>query len=317
MTIRTATLLALPHIDPVRLYLADIHRFPLLTAQDEVRLGRLVVAGHQAAAELAHSGDDILPGRRSQLDQMVDEAERAVQQIVEANLRLVVAVAKRYRRSSLPLPDLIQEGNLGLLHAARRFDYRRGFRFSTSATGWISQAIARAIATKSRTIRLPLPLDRSLALVRPVLGCRPAAEPRSQWLERVTAMTGLSADQVDEAERHVRDVTSLSESLMGDDTLLVGDVVADPAAEAQFRGVEMQLVVDLVRDLLSLLNEREREVVQLRFGIDAPRRHTLEEVGQRYGLSQERVRQIEARALLKLRHPALRRDIGSDFLATA
>lgn len=317
MTAGSTQLWALPASDSVRLYLADIQRFPLLTGDDEIRLGRLLVAGQEAAAELVETNGDLGSDRRRQLAQAVEESERAIQRIIEANLRLVVSVAKRYQRSSLPLLDLIQEGNLGLLHAARRFDYRRGFKFSTAATGWISQAIARAVAAKGRTVRLPLTLDRSLALLRPVLDCRPAAESRSQWVGSLTAMTGLSPGQVDEAERYLRGVSSLSDSLGGDDSLTYGDVVEDPTAEAQFRGVEARLDAALVRDLLSLLTEREREVVRLRFGIDTGRRHTLEEVSRRYGLSMERVRQIEVRALRKLRRPAIRWDLGFDLLATA
>ena len=302
------------YTDLVRVYLDAINRYPLLTRQDEEHLGRRIAAGQEAARVLAEAGAGVGAVRRRELEEAVEQGEQAVQLLTEANLRLVVSVAKRYRRSSLSLLDLIQEGNLGLMQAARRFDYRRGFKFSTSATAWIRQAISRAIATKGRTVRLPVAVDRHLGLVRQAELNRQAFEPPAESIGRLLAETGLTSEQVAEARRHEREVTSLSEPLYEEENLCIGDVVEDPFSRAGFEEVEAEFLPAAVRHLLSVLDEREREVVRLRYGIDEAHRHTLEEVGERFHLSRERVRQIENRAIEKLLWPARRADVGLDAL---
>lgn len=301
--------------DLVRVYLDDISRHPLLSKQDEERLGRRIAAGHEAARQLVEGGSAMQSARRRELETAVELGEGAVQQLIESNLRLVVSVAKRYRRSPLSQLDLIQEGNLGLMQAAKRYDYRRGFRFSTSSIGWIRQAITRAIATKGRTIRLPLAMDRNFGLVRQAQVTSRASDSPARTAERMIAETGLTLEQAAEARRSVRQVVSLSEPLDEGGYLCVSDVVEDPLAEAAFDAVEAASVPSAVRKLLSVLDDREREVVRLRYGIDEPHRHTLDEVGRRFQVSRERVRQIENKAIAKLLRPACRAEMGFPALS--
>jgi RNA polymerase primary sigma factor len=299
--------------DLVRLYLNDIGRHALLTKDDEARLGAVIEAGAAARAELA--GDGVTPARRRALARDVRAAEEATDVFVKANLRLVVSVAKRYQSSGLPLLDLVQEGNLGLIHAVEKFDYKKGFKFSTYATWWIRQAITRGIANTGRTIRLPvhtgdlvLRLRKTVTLLESELGRRPTVEELAVSLDWTEA-------QVVDVLRVSSDPASLDAPMSEDSDDEFGDIVADMHAQSPFDAVAAAMLPDAVDRLLAPLNERERTVIRLRYGLDRGEPRTLDEVGAHFNLTRERIRQIESRAMSKLRHPSA--DVGDahDLLA--
>ena len=293
-----------PQEDLVRLYLNEIGRYPLLTKADEERLGRAVEDGQAAAAELAAAGE-LSPARRRELRAVVAAGERATTEFCQANLRLVVSIAKRYQASGVPLLDLVQEGNLGLLHAVEKFDYKKGFKFSTYATWWIRQAITRGIANTGRTIRLPVHagdlvnrVHRAQARLEVQLGRRPSHE-------ELGADLGLSPERVGEVLVMATDPVSISAPLSEDGDGELGDVMEDVTAPSPLDEVLANDVPLELARLLAVLDEREREIVRLRYGLDQGEPRTLEEVGERMHLTRERIRQIESRALCKLRHPSL------------
>ena len=293
-----------PQEDLVRLYLNEIGRYPLLTKADEERLGSAVALGLEAAAELA-GGATLSPARRRQLRARVVAGERATTEFCQANLRLVVSIAKRYQASGLPLLDLVQEGNLGLLHAVEKFDYKKGFKFSTYATWWIRQAITRGIANTGRTIRLPVHagdlvnrVQRAQARLEAQLGRRPAPE-------EVAAEVGLTPGRVVEVLAMSTEAVSISAPLSEDGDGELGDVIEDVTALSPLEEAMANAVPTELARLLAVLDEREREILRLRYGLDQGEPRTLEEVGERMHLTRERIRQIESRALCKLRHPSL------------
>jgi RNA polymerase sigma factor (sigma-70 family) len=296
-----------PEEDLVRLYLNDVGKYGLLTKDDEVRLAQTVEAGRDATAELAGTGN-LSPSRQRELRRLVRHGQEATDTFVTANLRLVVSIAKRYQASDLPLLDLVQEGNLGLIHAVDKFDWRRGFKFSTYATWWIRQAISRGIANTSRTVRLPvhagdlvIKLTRARARLEATLGRRPT-------IAELAADLGLEEHRVVELLRHVGEPLSLSESPRSDIDRELGDVVEDRSAVSPFDAAAASLLSGEVAKLLIVLDERERIILQLRFGLDCGQPRTLDEVGAHFNLTRERIRQIEARAMSKLRHPTLSPD---------
>ena len=294
-----------PQEDLVRLYLNEIGRYPLLTKADEERLGSAVALGLDAAAELARPGAPPSPGRRRQLRARVAAGERATTEFCQANLRLVVSIAKRYQASGLPLLDLVQEGNLGLLHAVEKFDYKKGFKFSTYATWWIRQAITRGIANTGRTIRLPVHagdlvnrVQRAQSRLEAQLGRRPAPE-------EVASEVGLTPGRVVEVLAMSTEAVSISAPLSEDGDGELGDVIEDVTALSPLEEAMANAVPTELARLLAVLDEREREILRLRYGLDQGEPRTLEEVGERMHLTRERIRQIESRALCKLRHPSL------------
>ena len=299
--------------DLVRLYLTDIGQFTLLTKDDEVRLAQAIEAGTAAREELEEKGKDLTPARKRELRE-IRGGEDAKRTFVESNLRLVVSIAKKYQASGLPLLDLIQEGNLGLMHAVEKFDWRKGFKFSTYATWWIRQAITRGIANTGRTIRLPVHAGDTLARLR-----RPAPASSSSSAARRPRPSSPSRsrcreEKVTEALRFALEPLSLSEPLREDGDAELGDVVEDRSAESPFEVAATALLPDEINRLLSPLDEREREILRLRFGLDRGEPRTLEEVGEHFNLTRERIRQIEARAMSKLRHPSS--DTGARDLLT-
>ena len=299
-----------PQEDLVRLYLNEIGRYPLLTKSDEERLGRAVEEGAAAAAELASadaagSGGRLPAARRRELRAIVAAGERATTEFCQANLRLVVSIAKRYQASGLPLLDLVQEGNLGLLHAVEKFDYKKGFKFSTYATWWIRQAITRGIANSGRTIRLPVHAGDLVNRVHRAQARLEAQLSRRPTLDELGADVGLPPERVGEVLAIANEPISISAPLSDDGEGELGDMIEDSTAPSPLDQVMADSVPGELARLLAVLDEREREILRLRYGLDQGEPRTLEEVGERMHLTRERIRQIESRALCKLRHPSL------------
>ena len=299
--------------DLVRLYLSDIGQYSLLTKDDEVRLAQVIEAGIRARTELSGADEEFGP-RRRELRRLIRDGESAQQIFVKSNLRLVVSIAKKYQASGLPLLDLIQEGNLGLMHAVEKFDWRKGFKFSTYATWWIRQAITRGIANTGRTIRLPVHAGDTLTRLQKArsrlelkLGRPPTQAELSEEVE-------LPEDKVVEALRFALEPLSLSEPLRDDGDAELGDIVEDRSAQSPFEVAATSLLSAEITRLLHPLDDREREILRLRFGLDRGEPRTLEEVGEYFNLTRERIRQIEARAMSKLRHPSS--DTGARDLLT-
>ncbi len=290
--------------DLVRLYLTDIGQYALLTKDDEVRLAKAIEAGKEAAQQMAEA-KELSTTQRRELRKIARAGEIAERQFVQSNLRLVVSIAKKYQASGLPLLDLIQEGNLGLMHAVEKFDWRKGFKFSTYATWWIRQAITRGIANTGRTIRLPVHAGDTLARLQKARSRLELKYGRPATLAELSAEVEMPEDKVTEALRFAAEPLSLSEPLREDGDAELGDVVVDRSAESPFEAAATALLPEEIQRLLAPLDEREREILRLRFGLDGVGEvRTLEEVGEHFNLTRERIRQIEARAMSKLRHPS-------------
>jgi RNA polymerase primary sigma factor len=300
--------------DALDRYLAEIAKRPLLTADDEQRLGAIIHAGREAAATLSGDLSFCRPEELATLTCLVAEAKRASHEFVQSNLRLVVSIAKRYRASGVPLMDLIQEGNLGLIHAVEKFDFRKGFRFSSYATWWIRQAITRAIANTERPIRLPVRTGDAVAKVRRASTDLESDLGRTPSIQELAAVTGLRSEKVTEALQAGRRPVSIFEPLGSDGDALVGDLVADPAASAALDEVVTAGLADQVMALLGTLGEKERQVVSLRYGLDQGKPRTLAEVASSFGVTGEGIRQLEKRALSKLRVSSAALG-GADLLA--
>jgi RNA polymerase primary sigma factor len=291
----------------VRQYLTEIGTHPLLTAAEEVELAQLMESGRQAAATLAaRAGAGRSPSgamSRRRLEALVTAGNEAKRRFIQANLRLVVSIAKRYQSAGLPLLDLIQEGNLGLIRAVERFEPARGCKFSTYATWWVRQSIHRAIADKARTIRVPMHMldnvrriNRSATRLRHGLG-------REATLEELSRDCGLPVGTVHDALRLLPDSISLQLPI-GEDDCELADLIEDRDAEVPFERADAALRGDAVRAALETLSDREQKILTLRFGLGGVTPQTLEQVGQDFRLTRERIRQIEAKALTRLRHPA-------------
>ena len=297
--------------DPVRMYLQEIGRFPLLTPQQEVELAMQAEAGTRAEDQLAetdsHSADE-----RLILERAVRQADKARKRLVEANLRLVVSIAKKYVGRGLVLLDLIQEGNLGLIRAVEKFDYRKGFKFSTYATWWIRQSMQRAVAEKSRTVRLPNSLHDTLVTLNSTRNRLLSELGREPTPEELSEESGLSFDAVVEAQL-VNDSVSL-EAPVGEDGAVLGDFVAHHDEEDPVRETEKASAIESLREAINRLPEREAYILSMRVGFEDGLPRTHEEIGGNLGLGPTRVRSIEKLALSKLRHPAfgLRED-AMDF----
>ena len=300
--------------DLVRLYLTDIGQYPLLTKEGEVRLAQQIEAGVEARTALAAKDDSLAPARKRELKRNLKRGDDAQRTFVQSNLRLVVSIAKKYQASGLPLLDLIQEGNLGLMHAVEKFDWRKGFKFSTYATWWIRQAITRGIANTGRTIRLPVHAGDTLARLQKARSRLELKFGRQANLSELAAEVEMSEEKVTEALRFAAEPLSLSEPLREDGDAELGDVVEDRSADSPFEMAATSLLPEEISRLLAPLDTREREILKLRFGLDRGEPRTLEEVGEHFNLTRERIRQIEARAMSKLRHPSS--DTGArDLLA--
>jgi RNA polymerase primary sigma factor len=288
--------------DPVRLYLNEIGRYSLLTSQQEVELAMQMEAGRRAQARLAEE-EGLAEEDRSFLGHETEMGEAAHKQLVQSNLRLVVAIARRYVGRGMALLDLIQEGNVGLMRAVERFDYRRGFKFSTYATWWIRQAISRAIADQGRTIRMPIHVLDSVNKLTRAQREMTQTMGRAPSLDELAFELDIDAGRVAELQRIALDTVSLETPVGEDEDGTLGDLVEDlesdrPADVATFSSLQDQLAM-----ALEGLNDREREVLIMRFGLADGRMRTLEEVGSHFKVTRERIRQLETKALAKLRHP--------------
>ncbi len=289
--------------DPVRMYLKEIGKVPLLTAAQEVNLAQRIEAGLAAAVEIAEANGSLPSLDERSLHARVADGLRAKRQLIEANLRLVVSIAKRYVGRGMLLLDLIQEGNLGLMRAVEKFDYTKGFKFSTYATWWIRQAITRAIADQARTIRIPVHMVETINKVTRVQRQMVQEKGREPTVEELGEKLGMVPERVREIQRISQEPVSLEAPVGDEDDSLLGDFVEDPGAVAPADAAARALLTEAVEEALEQLSERERRVVRLRFGLDDGQLHTLEEVGKEFGVTRERIRQIESKTLAKLRHP--------------
>ena len=289
--------------DLIRQYLREIGAYPLLTAADEVSLAMAMEAGREAEAVLASTGETLTRARRRQLQRAVAAGEEAKRQFIQANLRLVVSIAKRYRRADLPLLDLVQEGNLGLIRAVEKFDHSKGCKFSTYATWWIRQAVSRAIADKARTIRLPAHVVEQAGRVRRMASTLSEALGREPTVEEVAERLGIKPQTVDDLQHLLPDPISL-QSPVGLDGTELSELIEDHGATVPFEAAAAALAGDELRAAMESLGPREREVLEMRFGLGGEIPRTLEEIGREFRLTRERIRQIEAKAFARLRHPA-------------
>ncbi|HEV7524478.1 MAG TPA: RNA polymerase sigma factor RpoD [Acidimicrobiia bacterium] len=294
--------------DPVRMYLKEIGKVPLLTAEQEVTLAKRIEAGLLAREKLS-GGDtegepvEISENQRSSLHAVKRDGELARRQLTEANLRLVVSIAKRYVGRGMALLDLIQEGNLGLIRAVEKFDYTKGFKFSTYATWWIRQAITRAIADQARTIRIPVHMVETMNKVLRISRQMLQELGREPTVEEIATKVEMTPDKVREIQRIAQEPVSLETPVGEEDDSLLGDFVEDPNVIAPATAAARALLSEAIEEALQELNDRERAVVRLRFGLDDGQIRTLEEVGKEFGVTRERIRQIESKTLAKLRHP--------------
>ncbi|MGH9107289.1 MAG: sigma-70 family RNA polymerase sigma factor [Acidimicrobiales bacterium] len=299
--------------DLVRLYLDSIGQYPLLTRHDEVRLSRLIEKGRLAKEELGRAG--LHPAKRRRLLCAVRQGDLATEQFVNSNLRLVVSIAKKYQSSELPLLDLVQEGNLGLIHAVGKFDWRKGFKFSTYATWWIRQAIGRGIDNTGRTIRLPVHASDQVRRLLRVKHQFESKTGQTPSLAQLAGALGITEAQAVDLIQHGNEPVSLDSRVGPDGETELGDMVADVSSPSPFDEVTGAMLAGEVQKLLSILDEREREILFLRYGFDHGDPRTLEEVGAALQLTRERIRQIERAALSKLRHPSTKSDTR-DLLAS-
>lgn len=293
--------------DPVRMYLKEIGKVPLLTASQEIDLAMKIEAGVAATEELERAEEEGLELDRREMRRLTRVEQvgiEAKQQLIEANLRLVVSIAKRYVGRGMLFLDLIQEGNLGLIRAVEKFDYTKGFKFSTYATWWIRQAITRAIADQARTIRIPVHMVETInKLVRiqrqllQELGREPSPEEIGEKM-------GLSAERVREIQKISQEPVSLETPIGEEEDSQLGDFIEDDAAVVPPDAASFSMLQEQLGKVLDGLAERERKVISLRFGLEDGHPRTLEEVGREFGVTRERIRQIESKTLAKLRHPS-------------
>ena len=331
-----------PASDPVRMYLREIGQVALLNAAEEAALAKAIQDGLQAGEELEEKREQVSTQAKYVLELKKMQGDLARRRLAEANLRLVVSVAKRYLGRGMSFLDLIQEGNLGLLRAVDKFDYTKGYKFSTYATWWIKQAINRSIADQARTIRIPVHmiesinrLTRSIRRLQQELGRDPTLEEIAAGSDYISdtdkrAVEESNADGVDvpgdvqrrvkRAAEKVRQIMAVSQEPMSletpvgdEDNSALVDFIPDDTVASPVEETNRELLREQMRDILSSLSERERNVLALRFGLVDGESHTLEEVGQLFGVTRERIRQIEAKALRKLRHPTRSRKLR-DYL---
>lgn len=299
--------------DHVKMYLKEIGKVNLLTPEEELSLAKRMADGETAKEQLEEIGENIDEDSKKQIDLLIADGEKAKKSLAEANLRLVVSIAKRYVGRGMLFIDLIQEGNLGLIKAVDKFDYTKGYKFSTYATWWIRQAITRAIADQARTIRIPVHMVETInKLVRvsrqlvQELGREPTPEELAKELN-------MPVDKVREISKISQEPVSLETPIGEEEDSHLGDFIPDEDAPAPSEAASFVLLKEQLGAVLETLSEREAKVLRLRFGLDDGRARTLEEVGKEFDVTRERIRQIEAKALRKLRHPSRSKKL-KDFL---
>ena len=292
--------------DPVRMYLKEIGKVPLLNAREEIDLAMKIEAGVAATAELERAeeeGIELDRRERRRLTRVEQVGLDAKQQLIEANLRLVVSIAKRYVGRGMLFLDLIQEGNLGLIRAVEKFDYKKGFKFSTYATWWIRQAITRAIADQARTIRIPVHMVETINKLVRIQRQLLQELGRDPSPEEIGEKMGLSADRVREIQKISQEPVSLETPIGEEEDSQLGDFIEDSTATDPFDGAAQVILREQLLKVLDELSERERMVITMRFGLEDGHPRTLEEVGRVLGVTRERIRQIESKTLAKLRQP--------------
>ena len=299
--------------DHVKMYLKEIGKVNLLTPEEELSLAKRMADGETAKEQLEEIGENIDEDSKKQIDLLIADGEKAKKSLAEANLRLVVSIAKRYVGRGMLFLDLIQEGNLGLIKAVDKFDYTKGYKFSTYATWWIRQSITRAIADQARTIRIPVHMVETInKLVRvsrqlvQELGREPTPEELAKELN-------MPVDKVREISKISQEPVSLETPIGEEEDSHLGDFIPDEDAPAPSEAASFVLLKEQLGAVLETLSEREAKVLRLRFGLDDGRARTLEEVGKEFDVTRERIRQIEAKALRKLRHPSRSKKL-KDFL---
>ncbi len=299
--------------DPVRMYLKEIGKVDLLTSEEEIALAQAMGLGAEAAATLAEAGDELDEAARAELEEAVKKGEKAKQRLAEANLRLVVSIAKRYVGRGMLFLDLIQEGNLGLIKAVEKFDYVKGFKFSTYATWWIRQAITRAIADQARTIRIPVHMVETINKVIRVSRQLLQELGHDPTPEEIAEEMNMPVDKVREILKIAQEPVSLETPIGEEEDSHLGDFIPDEDASEPAEAASYTLLKEQLIDVLDTLTPREEKVLKLRFGLEDGRTRTLEEVGKEFNVTRERIRQIEAKALRKLRHPSRSKKL-KDFL---
>lgn len=289
-----------PAADLVRVYLNGIGKTALLSAENEVELAKRIEAGLYAQHLLA-TRKRMSDNRKRVLAVVAEDGRAARSHLLEANLRLVVSLAKRYTGRGMPLLDLIQEGNLGLIRAMEKFDYTKGFKFSTYATWWIRQAITRGMADQSRTIRLPVHLVEQVNKLARIKREMHQTLGREATEEELSEESGIPAERINDLLEHSRDPVSLDMPVGADEEAPLGDFIEDSEAMSAENTVIAELLHTDIRHVLATLDEREQQVIRLRFGLDDGQPRTLDQIGKFFGLSRERVRQIEREVMVKLR----------------
>ena len=293
--------------DPVRMYLKEIGKVPLLSAAEEIDLAMKIEAGVAAAAELdkaEEEGRELERREKRRLGRVEQVGIDAKQQLIEANLRLVVSIAKRYVGRGMLFLDIIQEGNLGLIRAVEKFDYTKGFKFSTYATWWIRQAITRAIADQARTIRIPVHMVETINKLVRIQRQLLQELGREPTPEEIGKEMGLPAERVREIQKISQEPVSLETPIGEEEDSQLGDFIEDDAAVVPPDAASFSMLQEQLSKVLDGLAERERKVISLRFGLEDGHPRTLEEVGREFGVTRERIRQIESKTLAKLRHPS-------------
>ena len=293
--------------DPVRMYLKEIGKVPLLSAAEEIDLAMKIEAGVAAAAELdkaEEEGRELERREKRRLGRVEQVGIDAKQQLIEANLRLVVSIARRYVGRGMLFLDLIQEGNLGLIRAVEKFDYTKGFKFSTYATWWIRQAITRAIADQARTIRIPVHMVETINKLVRIQRQLLQELGREPTPEEIGKEMGLPAERVREIQKISQEPVSLETPIGEEEDSQLGDFIEDDAAVVPPDAASFSMLQEQLSKVLDGLAERERKVISLRFGLEDGHPRTLEEVGREFGVTRERIRQIESKTLAKLRHPS-------------
>ena len=298
--------------DPVRMYLKEIGKIQLLTFEEETRLAKIIMTGFNARQRL-ETEPDLDAETRKELEFLSEECAKAKNKLVEANLRLVVSIAKKYMNRGLQLLDLIQEGNMGLMKAVDKFDYEKGYKFSTYATWWIRQAITRAVADQARTIRIPVHMVETINKLVRVQRQLVQELSREPLPEEVADRMGITVEKVQQIQKIAQEPISLEQPVGEEDDSSLGDFISDPAALDPYEYTAQEMLKRELNEVLDSLTDREEKVLRMRFGLLDGRQRTLEEVGKEFGVTRERIRQIEAKALRKLKHPSRSRKLR-DFM---